>query len=983
MLSNSNSKNSSSDDDLAGLDVHTRRHFLDYTIEHPAGNSVNLKSSGANGAKIEVDLPTKVTNITNSSINNNGIANNYAQQSTNSKKKSAERGPSTSKMETSTEQLNKNTKSVILPNNVDAVYSILSMLGSINSADITSKFLEFSKNREMCSAMRLSGCISLLVQIIHSEPHDPVRQKECVQSLHNIISCHNDDKVGRREARVLKLNEQLFAYCDVLRSILKNELSDNNDRYPIQAIGVLMKISFDEDHRYAMCQLGALQTISTLIQLDHQVHGPVTTDINCITLRRYAGMCLTNLTFGDGNNKALLCSNKNFMRALVTQINSSSDELVQVTASVIRNLSWRADANMKEVLNEIGTVKILTNAAMKCSQENTLKAILSALWNLSNHCAKNKAVFCEIKGAIEFLVDMLSYEAVSKTSSVIENAGGILRNISTHIAMHEDLRAILRFKNCLIILLQQLKSPSLTVVSNACGTLGNLSAHSTDDQKFLRENGAVPMLRSLIYSKHKMISTGSTIALRHLLACKSNVAHNENLDSVAKMMDLKELPTLNVRKQKALEHELSLSHENSKPGDESPDKDDKSSDTIMKVQDIEDEDEDAPTNFSKLDDDQEEGERVEYQETNLDQITDYSIRYAENQSDSEEEVAKPVIINSDDTMKSYNTEGTPHAVLSGATSMSDLRKEKSKESSKSKDDTKLKEKFSASVSGLASPEKTVNYCVEGTPGNFSRNGSLSDLEENCQLERNKCDKTESSSRRKVPKDPQTVRKDFSVEKDSVAAIPKSVTFMSLAEETPLMFSRTSSMGSLSSAEPVGVDDKSSVMSDFSRIASGIVSPSELPDSPTQSVPQSPSRSSLREKLIAVSHTIPPLPVARKTVEDESINDSTNVFNVENTPAVFSYAASCLSNLSFDDEPKISTDAISKDFDLMKHPSCEKEEEEKKEARTQTNQPSDTADASDVESVDDDILLESCINIGMNRVVKSVRKLSKKGNKFDF
>src|SRR5690349_4195149 len=101
------------------------------------------------------------------------------------------------------------------------------------------------------------------------------------------------------------------------------------------------------------------------------------------------------------------------MRALVDQLSQSNDELVVVTASIIRNLSWRADAHMKEVLNEIGAVKILTITAMKGSQENTLKQILSALWNLSNHCAKSKAEFCEIDGAIEFLVDMLSYEAPS------------------------------------------------------------------------------------------------------------------------------------------------------------------------------------------------------------------------------------------------------------------------------------------------------------------------------------------------------------------------------------------------------------------------------------------------------------------------------------------------------------------------------------------------------------------------------------------
>ena len=713
-------------------------------------------------------------------------------------------------------------------------------------------------------------------------------------------------------------------------------------------------------------------------------------------MRRYAGMCLTNLTFGDGNNKALLCSNKKFMRALVDQINSSSDELVPVTASVIRNLSWRADTNMKEILNEINTVKILTIAAMKCSQENTLKAILSALWNLSNHCAKNKAEFCEIQGSIEFLVDMLSYEATSKTTTVIENAGGILRNVSTHIAEHEELRAILRRKTCLSILLRQLKSPSLTVVSNACGTLGNLSAHCTEDQDFLRENGAIPMLRSLIYSKHKMISMGSTIALRHLLAYKSNVMHNDNLDSVAKMMDLKELPTLNVRKQKALENELSFSCEQYKIDDTSPStKDDKTKDYAgcskdkvnraneLKVQNIEDdeEEEEAPTNFSKFDDDQE-AERSEYQEVNSDQITDYSIRYSENQSDFEE--AKPAIIApAEDTMKCYNTEGTPHAILSKAGSLSDLQKEKLLEIDEAveAEEPKVVNKFAPNASGLQSPEKTVNYCVEGTPAIFSRCDSFSDLEESSPLAVNpdKSEQIKSSTSSAIPP-PIMIRKELPpLEKDSSAATPKSVTFGNLAEETPLMFSRTSSMGSLGSAEPGYADEIGSVVSDFSRLASGIISPSELPDSPTQSIPQSPSRLNSRmnqQRNIGVSKT-PPLPVTRETVETAAADDSFNVFNVENTPAAFSYATS-LSNLSFDDEPKISTDAITKDFQLMKHPSCD---EEKTPSSVEENvlKPTLTADQSDAESTDDDTLLKKCINIGMNRVTKTANDEGKRAD----
>lgn len=219
------------------------------------------------------------------------------------------------------------------------------------------------------------------------------------------------------------------------------------------------------------------------------------------------------------------------------------------------------------------------------------------------------------------------------------------------------------------------------------------------------------------------------------------------------------------------------------------------------------------------------------------------------------------------------------------------------------------------------------------------------------------------------------------EKESVAATPKSVTFVNLAEETPLMFSRTSSMGSLSSAEPCINDDKSSVVSDFSRLASGIMSPSELPDSPTQSVPQSPSSKThpkvnprnSNHNISSNNCNIPvikaPLPSStREIIGAEAAEDSTNTFNVENTPAIFSSRTS-LSNLSFDDEPKISTDTISKDFHLMKHPSEDEDTKSRKILAAENFAQDITAEQSDVESSDDNIILESCINMGINRVVK--------------
>ncbi|XP_055679765.1 uncharacterized protein LOC129787934 [Lutzomyia longipalpis] len=921
---------------------------------------------------------------------------------------------------------------------VECVYSLLSMLGSHDAVEMSSKFLELSRSPETCATLRRSGCIPLLVQMIHSDS-DEVARKNASMALHNVVLCHPDDKAGRREVKVLRLIEHVMEYCNFLKALKQpppsEAVADDTERHPSQAISSLMKISFDEEHRHAMCQLGALQTIANLVHLDHAAHGAKSADQRCISLRRYAGMALTNLTFGDGNNKALLCSNKDFMRALVAQLDSSADDLLQVTASVLRNLSWRADANMISVLNEIGTVTALTRAAMRNKMENTLKAILSALWNLSAHCSANKAEFCAVDGALAFLVDMLTFEAPSKTLTIVENAGGILRNVSSHIAVREDYRKILRQRDCLGILLQQLKSESLTVVSNACGTLWNLSARCQEDQKYLWDNQAVPMLRSLIHSKHKMISNGSNAALKNLLNFRPGVVNQIGMDSITKSMNLKELPTLNVRKQRALEQELDQNLEETCENLDvtTPPKEEKTVQDFANIDLIHQRDfvqrirsdagkEDAvatppiipkrtsltevgkkpipaarkpePTPRRNVAQPQPIGKAVEasagasfgdYQETDLDQITDYSLRYAENQSDAEEKAPSSVagsygneiILILDDSVKCYQTEGTPYAI-SNAASMSDLRRNP-------KDDVPTK---SATVfsSGIHTPEKPVNYCEEGTPGCFSRefshHGSLSSLEGGsppASASRGEPQLKDDRGGGKV-KEPNVGDVAESGANSAGAAgsgnTPKAVTFVDNAQETPLMFSRTSSIESLSSVEPNIGDDRSSVVSEFSRLASGIISPSELPDSPTQSIPQSPRRTHQDASAAHPQAAASTTPRLRSVFEDE-----TNAFGIENTPAQFSCATS-LSNLSLDDEPKIVTDCLTKEMRLINHPSEEQEDEEggdQAEAaggllssngenpnNSETSFREELGASDGEDAANDEILLASCINMGMNR-----------------
>ena len=208
-------------------------------------------------------------------------------------------------------------------------------------------------------------------------------------------------------------------------------------------------------------------------------------------------------------------------------------------------------------------------AAIDANRESTLKSILSALWNLSAHCSSNKAEICATPGALDFLVDTLTYDAPSKTLAVVENAGGILRNISSHVAVRDDYRKVLRERRCLEVLLAHLRSPSLTVVSNACGTLWNLSARCSEDQNALWRLGGVQMLKSLVHSKHRMIAMGSSAALKNLMAARpvgmdSSVDLDGSLSLGSPVSDggfgveRSSVPRLQARKQKATVVSLNL-----------------------------------------------------------------------------------------------------------------------------------------------------------------------------------------------------------------------------------------------------------------------------------------------------------------------------------------------------------------------------------------------------------------------------------------
>ncbi|XP_008216777.1 adenomatous polyposis coli protein isoform X2 [Nasonia vitripennis] len=145
-----------------------------------------------------------------------------------------------------------------------------------------------------------------------------------------------------------------------------------------------------------------------------------------------------------------------------------------------------------------------------------------------------------------------------------------------------------------------------------------------------------------------------------------------------------------------------------------------------------------------------------------------------------------------------------------------------------------------------------------------------------------------------------------------------------SQQTPLMFSRCSSLGSLNGFEQNSVqDDRSSVVSDFSRRTSGVVSPSELPDSPAQTAPPgtklqlkpqigcfgkkkmlSPHQDKSKNSSLASDNALQNenilrmIPLAKRSVFEDNLTS----FKDESTPTkLHSMAASSLSSLTIDDE----------------------------------------------------------------------------------
>lgn len=210
-----------------------------------------------------------------------------------------------------------------------------------------------------------------------------------------------------------------------------------------------------------------------------------------------------------------------------------------------------------------------------------------------------------------------------------------------------------------------------------------------------------------------------------------------------------------------------------------------------------------------------------YLETDLDnvddQLVDYSKRYADQDSDDaccsttgKKRHHSPLLANSVsnkqsyDEVKVYCMEGTP-LMISSASSLCDLREVDITEQSLEVITAKVGKRHCFSQSPRCS-SGDQEICEKKSVEMVNNNEILSVH----------CEKEES-------------RKED--EENIVQEIEANFTKSS----SPLMFSRTSSIGSLNSFEQHSIVDDRSSVSAFSTLNSGIISPSEIPDSPGEAM----------------------------------------------------------------------------------------------------------------------------------------------------
>lgn len=127
------------------------------------------------------------------------------------------------------------SKLVLFGPQVEMVFWLLSMLATRDKEEMSRTLLAMSSSQESCLAMRKSGCLPLLIQILHDADREPGASespsghegagKDCRMranaALHNIVFSQPDEGQAKKEMRVLHVLEQIRSYTETCWDWLK------------------------------------------------------------------------------------------------------------------------------------------------------------------------------------------------------------------------------------------------------------------------------------------------------------------------------------------------------------------------------------------------------------------------------------------------------------------------------------------------------------------------------------------------------------------------------------------------------------------------------------------------------------------------------------------------------------------------------------------------------------------------------------------
>ena len=416
--------------------------------------------------------------------------------------------------------------------------------GKDNDGDAANLLLALSRTTETVEVMYQAACLNMLIQIIHNIEHKEDRNHQEVrlrasETLRNIIESNGETRQGKHDLCVLNVLEKIRGHCDMMFEFVASHSESQKVEVATQEslnascealLGPLRKLykysNDKEKYRQSILTLGGLQATAEVLIVNYRL---LAMQKKCTGRSGDKRIChsskivtviisiLINLTYGDVDNKSVLCAFELFLKSLMYHISLQNEGIIASGAQVLRNLSWRATSDIKEALLVHDVAITLMSAIDYCNEEGTLQYITSALWNLSAHSLESRTRISSTQCGIAQLVNLLSYNSPSGTTAVVENVGGILKNLSV-VIKDDKYRRKFREAGGLAKLAQHLKSKNKTVLANATGVLWNLSAHHFEDQKILWDLGCIPLLDIHRTSEHRNICENARGALRNLLA---------------------------------------------------------------------------------------------------------------------------------------------------------------------------------------------------------------------------------------------------------------------------------------------------------------------------------------------------------------------------------------------------------------------------------------------------------------------------------